>query len=172
MESATIVTSTYSGFLALMARKPGFLGLEAHRQNLNQVPVTPGQAVTIELVPEARIVGRVILPSSNASDRIAVRLYQRQVFQGHAYWNYVAAAFARSSGDFRFADLAPGTYKLLTGELMDRDPLTLILAAPPSDIHPSISPMPQIFKVPLQSSCRRARPTRPSFPPCGSRTTT
>jgi len=125
MESATIVTSTYSGFLAvLMARKPGFLGLEPHRQNLNQVPVTTGQAVTIELVPEARIVGRVILPSSNASDRIAVRLYQRQVFQGHAYWNYVAAAFARSSGDFRFADLAPGTYKLLTGELMDRDPLT------------------------------------------------
>jgi len=69
-------------------------------------------------------VGRVILPSSNASDRITVHLYRRQILEGRGHWTLAGSVEARLSGEFRFADLETGTYKLLTGELMDRDPLT------------------------------------------------
>ena len=115
--------SNFPGWL--MARKPGFLGSEQHSSRSNGAPVVMGKEVTIAIVPEARIVGRVIIPGFNASDRIAVQLYRRQILQGRANWSYSGAVAARSNGEFRFADLEPGTYKLLTGELMDRDPLTL-----------------------------------------------
>ncbi len=108
----------------LMARKPGFLGLERNSWGQTQVPAVIGKEVTIALVPEARIVGRVTFPGSNASDRITVQLYRRQIFEGRARWSRAGDVAARSTGEFRFADLEPGTYKLLTGELMDRDPLT------------------------------------------------
>jgi len=112
-------------FGMLMARKPGFLGLERHPQIWNQTPVIMGKEVTITLVPEARILGRVVLTSSNASDRITVELYRRQMLQGHARWGWARDVAARSNGEFRFADLEPGTYKLRTDEALDRDPLTL-----------------------------------------------
>jgi len=107
----------------LMARKPGFLGAEG-RQVWDQAAVVPGKDVTIALVPEGRIVGRVVLPTSNASDRITVRLYRRLILEGRGHWTQAGDIIARSNGEFRFADLEPGAYKLLTGELMDRDPLT------------------------------------------------
>ncbi len=116
---------SYPGFTpVLMARKPGFLGSDNRRQNREYFPVAFGRDVNITLLPEARIIGRVVLPSSNAADRIPVRLYHRQILQGRAYWQNTGSLLVRASGEFRFADLEPGTYKLLTGELMDRDPLT------------------------------------------------
>jgi hypothetical protein len=78
--------------------------------------------VIISLVPERRIVGRVVLPSG--SDRLAVELYRKQVFQGRAYWNPQGDIWTRSNGEFRFADLESGIYKLFTKELGDQDPLT------------------------------------------------
>jgi hypothetical protein len=122
----TYVGGPYSNFPGmLMARKPGFLRSEGQSRVWNQTPVVMGKEVTIALVPEARIVGRIVLPGFNAPDRIAVHLYRRQIFQGHARWSWAGDVAARSNGEFRFADLEPGTYKLITGELMDRDPLTL-----------------------------------------------
>ncbi len=107
----------------LMARKPGFLEREHHPQTWQPSPVVPGRDVMIALVPEARILGRVVLPSSNASDRITVHLYRRQILEGRGHWTLAGSIEARLSGEFRFSDLEAGTYKLLTGELMDRDPL-------------------------------------------------
>ena len=122
---------TYSGNLyanvpaVLIARKPGFLSSDRQGGVFVHAPtVLIGKDVGIALVPEARIVGRVALPSSNASDRIPVHLYRRQILEGRGHWTHATTVRARSNGEFRFADLEPGTYKLLTGELMDRDPLT------------------------------------------------
>jgi hypothetical protein len=80
--------------------------------------------LTISLIPEAVITGRVVLPSSDAPDRIRVELYQQWVQEGRAYWQSIKTATTRSHGEFRFADLPSGTYKLLTRELEDKDPLT------------------------------------------------
>lgn len=105
----------------LMARKPGFLE-DSHTRVSN---LGAGQSeITISLTPEALIVGRVQLPSADAPDRIQVQLYQRQVRDGRAHWvNAGNMATSRSKGEFRFAELHAGTYKLITREQLDRDPL-------------------------------------------------
>ncbi len=106
----------------LTARKPGFL------ENGNQPPYRMQDAgredITIALTPESLIVGRVNLPSSNQFDRINVELYKRQVSDGRAHWVQSGTARTRSNGEFRFAGLQAGTYKLFTNELLDRDPIT------------------------------------------------
>jgi hypothetical protein len=105
----------------LLARKPGFLTDQAPTQNSQQDTT---KELTISLIPEALIVGRVVLPTSEPSDTIQLELYRRQVQEGRAHWARVGGASTKSNGEFRFAELAAGTYKLLTRELMDRDPLT------------------------------------------------
>jgi hypothetical protein len=109
----------------LMARKPGFLSSENRSWMSNQALVTKGKdLIVITLVPEALIIGRVVLSTSNASDRIEVELYRRQVQEGRVHWIKAGSERTRANGDFRFAELEAGTYKLLTREMMDRDPLT------------------------------------------------
>jgi hypothetical protein len=111
----------YNVSAQLMARKPGFLdsGMSA-----SPPQSTVGEDITVALVPEALIVGRVNLPSSNQSDRMTVQVYKRQVRDGRAFWAPGASATTRSNGEFRIASLMAGTYKIFTSELMDRDPIT------------------------------------------------
>ena len=108
--------------LALTARKPGFLENQSGTLFTAIGPSTDD--ITIGLTPEALIVGRVNLPASNQWDRIAVEVYKRQVEEGRAHWTSLATARVRSNGEFRLANLGAGDYKLFTGELLDRDPLT------------------------------------------------
>lgn len=103
---------------ALTARKPGFLNQS--QQNVNAE--TGPKEITISLVPEALIVGHVAVPNAEAPDRVQVEIYRREVQEGRAHWASVGVINARSSGDFRFSELRAGTYKLLTHELLDRDP--------------------------------------------------
>jgi hypothetical protein len=102
----------------LEAKKPGFLNSDRIEK------LSADKELTISLIPEAVITGRVVLPSSDAPDRIRVELYHQWVNQGRAYWQSIKTATTRSDGEFRFADLPSGTYKLLTRELEDKDPLT------------------------------------------------
>ena len=104
----------------LMVRKPGFV--EQHVGDSHRV--VPGKELALTLAPEALIIGHVILPSSEAPDRIQVELYERRVQNGRGRWVLSRSTQTRSSGEFRFAELGDGSYKLLTRELLDRDPLT------------------------------------------------
>ena len=124
----------------LMARKPGFLSTDEGRSPWDLAIVEPGKDVTIALVPEARIVGRVVLPSSNAADHIIVHLYRRRVVDGRRLWESTTEVAARSNGEFRFAGLEAGAYRVFTGELMDRDPLTFTPAGPVYGYPPSYFP--------------------------------
>ena len=106
------------------ARKPGFVSHEGD-QGVTLTSVPEGKEVEIALVPEALIVGQIALPTSEAPDPIEVELYQRQVRNGRAHWVSAGVQATRSDGEFRFAELAAGTYKLLTHELTDEDPKTV-----------------------------------------------
>src|SRR5712692_4910734 len=106
----------------LMARKPGFLSRNNGQEGFQISPTQ--QELTIPLVPEARVVGHVILPGSDGSDKIQVELYRRQVREGREHWDSAGMVMSRSDGEFRFAELSAGSYKLLTHELLDREPLT------------------------------------------------
>jgi len=107
------------------ARKPGFLNPQNEPGPVGQ-RIQEGKEVEIALVPEALIVGHITLPSSEAPDPIEVELYQRQVRKGRAHWVSVGVQSTRSDGEFRFAELSAGTYKLLTHELRDEDPKTSV----------------------------------------------
>lgn len=105
----------------LMARKPGFLTNE----NPMDTQISPGQKdVTIYLVPGVLIVGHVIVAGSGTSERVQVEIYRRQIEDGRARWTSAGTFRTWSDGVFRFSELSPGTYKLFTHELIDRDPLT------------------------------------------------
>ncbi len=112
----------YNPAAQLMARKPGFFESGSSGSSPPQSAVSDD--ITIALVPEALIVGRVNLPSSNQSDRITVQVYKRQVRDGRAVWAPAANFSTRSNGEFRVANLTAGIYKIFTSELLDRDPIT------------------------------------------------
>jgi len=107
---------------SLTARKVGFLPVE-DAVDISQF-TSPEQGVTISLTPEARIVGHVILPGSDGSDRIALELYRHSVRDGQEHWDAAGNVATRVDGGFRFAELGDGDYKVLTLELLDRDPIT------------------------------------------------
>lgn len=106
----------------LEARKPGFLAAE--RVPLGNLGDSGSKNVTLFLTPESLIVGHVALPSSNGVDRILVELLRRDFENGMEHWNSVRNISTRSDGEFRFYELESGTYKILTHELLDRDPIS------------------------------------------------
>ncbi len=114
--------SAYVGPTAVMwliARRPGFL--ETPNGN-RPVEVSPGTEVTIPLMPESLIKGRVALPAADPARGIDVELFSREVRDGSLRWTQKGSARTNSNGQFRFAELESGTYKVLTREWMDNDP--------------------------------------------------
>jgi hypothetical protein len=107
----------------LTARKPGFLQDQNANANANIDPST--HELVIALTPEALITGRVTLPSADPAERITVELYRRTIQEGRAQWVPAGTKQTRSTGEFRFAELAAGIYKVFTRELADRDPETV-----------------------------------------------
>jgi hypothetical protein len=105
------------------ARKPGFLD---KRNGSGQIEVGPNSEGTILLVPEALVKGRVMLPAAEAVRGIEVELFFRQVQDGSFHWISKGSMRTNSSGEFRFAELQAGTYKVLTHEWMDNDTETTI----------------------------------------------
>jgi hypothetical protein len=117
------VTQSVDRPYQLGARKNGYL---FDPNDNNMVSVDPQQnEVTLFVVPEARIVGRVLLPEAENPAGMLVHLYQRQVRDGEAHWEeHGGPGQARSNGEFRFANLPAGSYKIFTEEFLDRDPVT------------------------------------------------
>jgi|HubBroStandDraft_4_1064222.scaffolds.fasta_scaffold41070_2 hypothetical protein len=104
------------------ARRPGFL------QDPNGARVPDDRIeraeIVITLEPEALIVGHVQLPGVDNTDRIQVQLYRQDFEQGHERWLQAGNFATWASGEFRFSELAAGTYKLFTQEQTERDPAT------------------------------------------------
>jgi len=125
------------GRFRLMARKPGFLDDPNERR---QVLVSPGSDVTISLIPEAVIKGRVLVSASDAAVGIGVQLFSRQVQEGALRWTQGPMVRANSNGEFRFAELLPGAYKLVTHEMMDNDPAVTVPDGQPYGFAPVYYP--------------------------------
>jgi hypothetical protein len=101
----------------LSARKPGFLDDPGDR-----IEASAGSETTIPLLPEALIKGRVSLSASDSALGIAVQIFSRQVVDGFPRWMPGTSVTTNSAGEFRFAELHPGAYKLVTHEWLDSDP--------------------------------------------------
>jgi hypothetical protein len=111
----------------LLARKPGFLtdyGIQGSAFIGGSV-----KDVTLTLAPEALIVGQLKFPSADA-DYVEVQLYRRDVREGIARWEPLTQVRSRADGEFRFAELRAGEYKVFTQEAMERDPLAAVPSGP------------------------------------------
>lgn len=108
--------------VVLLARKPGYFDSGTRGPGSGTVPDGSGE-LRIELVPEALIVGHVNLAANDGTSNMQVTLYRRQVQEGHGQWAPANSTTTRANGDFRFANLQAGDYKLFTQDTLDRDPV-------------------------------------------------
>ncbi len=104
-----------------MARKPGYLDDPSGR--MQQTASASGGTITIALVPEALIKGRALLNGGEATVGLNVQLLARQTQEGLPRWVHAGSTQANSQGEFRFAELAAGSYKVMTHEMIDNDPV-------------------------------------------------
>lgn len=122
-----VMTGRFMGQTVLLAKKPGFLTDLGPR---GSAVMSPGDKdMTLSLVPEALILGQVKF-STETADKANVQLYRREVRDGIARWDPVPPKGTRSNGEFRFAELRPGEYKLFTLEAVEQDPLTAVPNGP------------------------------------------
>jgi hypothetical protein len=113
--------STGTGSLSwLTARKPGFLD---DPKDQRQIEASTGSDHIIALMPEALIKGRVTVSTADAAAGVNLQIFSKQVQEGISRWVQGVSQRTNSNGEFRFAELLPGTYKLLTHEWMDNDPV-------------------------------------------------
>jgi hypothetical protein len=103
----------------LRARRPGFLDSDDFSQV--RVPLEQKE-VTLSLTPESLIIGQLVLP--DGADRTSIELYHRAIQEGRARWMPDGNALTKLDGEFRFSGLKAGKYKLVSRELLDRDPST------------------------------------------------
>ena len=129
--------------VSLQAKKPGFL-TDAGSQKT--ITVVRGQKpVTLSLVPEALIVGRVEMPSAESAGQVQVQLYRRDVNEGLAQWLPQNTVETRADGSFRLSGLHPGEYKLFTLEAQERDPLNNLPNGPAYGFPPRYFPAARDF---------------------------
>ena len=105
------------------ARKPGFLADTNERgQNINIEVASGSPELTISLVPEAILMGRIVLEGRDSPDLVQVQLFHREIRDGLARWTPQNIVNTNSKGEYRFAELYPGDYRVGTHEVPDRDP--------------------------------------------------
>jgi hypothetical protein len=105
---------------AFLARKPGFLQSPNNGARGYGAPSQSG--ITIYLYPESSIDGRISFPDSESDLRIRLELFRHQTVEGQEQWVPAGAFRTWADGEFRFFNLKPGTYKLVTDEQIDRNP--------------------------------------------------
>jgi hypothetical protein len=111
-----------SGFpLVLMARRPGYLTMQRPTMLLlrDKSPEVP--ELTIKIVPESILRGRLATSAVEPPIGVQVQLFRKQVQEGLANWGLVVAAQTNSRGEYRFADLPAGDYKVMTREWVENE---------------------------------------------------
>jgi hypothetical protein len=103
------------------AHKPGFIV-----EGPNGAAASAGKEITIALTPEALITGRVTFSTADTTSHVTVQLFSRQTQDGLPRWTMRNSMLTNSAGEFRFADLPPGQYRLATTESLDNDPGTIL----------------------------------------------
>jgi Carboxypeptidase regulatory-like domain len=102
----------------LSAQKPGYFSPTepdgGGRNTLGTIGADSGP-VTLKLIPQSVIYGRVTDVAGDPIERLPVRLTERSVREGRQRWDSQGFAESDEDGRFRFANLLPGTYYLAVG---------------------------------------------------------
>jgi hypothetical protein len=106
-------TAAQATTISLTARRPGYISLNFSFR----IPVDPQiriEPIKAELVPEGVVRGRLSVPNGDLPDGVQVVLFQKRITYGAASWTQAGWARSNSRGEYRFADLQAGEYKLMT----------------------------------------------------------
>jgi len=111
--------SAFSGMRAsvvLMAQKPGYLLIQNRL-----TPIAVGEAlsstpVELKLMPAAAITGHVSSAATDFAAGVRVSLLAHRVQDGHRFWTPAGAGITNAQGNFRFPNLNPGEYTVLTSQ--------------------------------------------------------
>jgi len=108
--------------LMLTASKPGYL--PPQQPTMLPLDATLGSSpVELKLMPAGIIQGIVFTDTSGAPFGVRVMLLHRQVQEGRYQWVQNGMQTADSRGRFRFEDLRPGEYTVMSAEWRGDEPL-------------------------------------------------
>src|SRR6266851_5130001 len=104
--------------LTINVRKPGFFTEQEISQGsiTNQlIQVGPGmKPVTMKLIPEAVIYGRITDSDGDPIQNLQIMLVHAAIVNGQKNWQQTRSAQTKDDGEFRLFGLLPGTYYLRT----------------------------------------------------------
>jgi len=107
------------GQTSVAVRKPGFFSeSEAARKGPMPVAVTVGpetDAIVLKLIPEAAIQGKIQSEDGEPIEAAPVVVFALRINNGHKIWDQAGSARTDEDGEFRIANLTPGTYYLQAG---------------------------------------------------------
>jgi Carboxypeptidase regulatory-like domain len=107
-----------SGHTAATATKPGYFPEQSGTIDSN-LPAPENHDVTLKLIPEAILSGKVIDENGQPLQGLSVLLKTLQVHDGLRHWQQVQSKTTSVDGEFRFADLRAGKYSLATAFEID-----------------------------------------------------
>lgn len=107
--------------IVLMARRPGYLAMQRPTMRLLHDKSPDEPEVQIKIMPESILRGRVTTSAVAPPMGVQVQLLRKQVQDGLASWGPIASAQTNSQGEFRFANLATGDYKMMTREWVESE---------------------------------------------------
>jgi hypothetical protein len=107
--------------MALIARRPGYLTMQRPTMLLLRDKSPEGPGLQIKIMPESILRGRLATSTAAPPMGVQVQLFRKQVQDGLANWGMVGAAQTNSRGEYRFADLPAGDYKVMTREWVENE---------------------------------------------------
>jgi len=116
------VTMRLGGSL-VEVRKIGFIQEQRVPSVVPDMSTDQPAELLLHLLPEAKIVGHIDVPGSEGEVRISSQLFRKEMNDGREHWVPQRMFDSWADGEFRFFELQPGTYKLITHEQMDQSSL-------------------------------------------------
>jgi len=111
-----------SGQAALRVRKPGFMEEREAGQGAGPqtAKIGPEAApVVLKLVPESVIYGRAQDAAGDPIEHLPVKVIAARIYNGRKHWMQRQMTMTNDDGDFRLANLPPGSYYLQAGPTWD-----------------------------------------------------
>jgi len=103
--------------VTVTAQKPGFItDQDVNGPSSNWITIgSNSSGITIKLVPQSAIYGRVTDSVGQPIEHMPLRLTARVIHEGRKRWEPRGMAETDEDGHYRFAGLMPGTYYLAAG---------------------------------------------------------
>jgi len=122
--------------IQFMVRKPGFVTGTVTLRLPAASPDTPTPPLQLKIVPAAVLSGHVDPEAGDPPAGMTVQLRHRQIQDGAATWAQANSARVNSRGEFRFPNLQPGDYKIMTASWTAPE----ANRSPPPDSSPGLLP--------------------------------